>query len=141
MKIRKINLRHVVSPCDAIAFLRMEIPDERHHGPLPFGHVRYAYQGVEQEAGFPMELDKEIFLTRFDEVPVKNALGEDEPLDAAAWQDLEAAFATPHPKSSPQYTMTTQRAGKNFLLATRKLKPHKRTPRLEKQQRRTRNIT
>ena len=98
MKIRKINLRHVVSPCDAIAFLRMEIPDERHYGPLPFGHVRYAYQGVEQEAGFPMDLDKEIFLTRFDEVPVKNALGEDEPLDAAAWQDLEAAFRNAAPE-------------------------------------------
>ena len=141
MKIRKINLRHVVSPCDAIAFLRMEIPDERHYGPLPFGHVRYAYQGVEQEAGFPMDLDKEIFLTRFNEVPVKNALGEDEPLDAAAWQDLEAAFRNAAPEILAAVHKDYAVAGKNFLLATRKLKSHKRTPRLEKRQRRTCNIT
>ncbi len=104
MKMRKIDLDHVTSSCDAIAFLRMEVPDERYYGPLPFGHVRYAYKGIEQEAGFPMDLDKEIFLTRFDEVPVKNALGEDEPLDAAAWQALEAAFR----KAAPDFIAAVQ---------------------------------
>jgi len=67
MKIRTINLKgHIPLPNDsAIEFLRAEMTLAQYH--LPFALVRYALQGVEQEYGLRLDLDKRVFLDHFDD--------------------------------------------------------------------------
>lgn len=96
--MRNIDLKHLVSGNDLIEFLRLEIPDERVYGPMQFGWVCFAYNGVEQEAGFPMDLDKEIFLTRFDETPIKNRFQQEVELEETAWKELADTFRNAIPE-------------------------------------------
>ena len=60
-QIRTISLKELVSGSELIEFLRMEIPAGKYSG-VPFARVLYAFNGVEQEDAFPMDLDKGVFI-------------------------------------------------------------------------------
>ena len=47
---------------DSIELLRVELHYHDGHGPLFMARVRYARDGVEQEDGFPIDLDKGAFI-------------------------------------------------------------------------------
>lgn len=58
-------------PCpDSIELLRVELHYHDGYGPLFMGRVRYACNGVEQEDGFPIDLDKGAFIAT---VPIQEA--------------------------------------------------------------------
>ncbi|MDE0399375.1 MAG: hypothetical protein OXL96_16390 [Candidatus Poribacteria bacterium] len=58
-------------PCtDSIELLRVELHYHDGYGPLFMGRVRYAYNGIEQEDGFPIDLDKGAFVAT---VPIQEA--------------------------------------------------------------------
>ncbi|MXZ01549.1 hypothetical protein F4Y93_13245 [Candidatus Poribacteria bacterium] len=61
-EIRSIELKKVPGN-NFIEFLRIEIPERKGYGPIPFARVRYALNGdqKEQENGLPMDLGKGIF--------------------------------------------------------------------------------
>ena len=79
-EIRSIDLKKV-SGNDFIEFLRIEIPERKGYGPIPFARVRYALNGdhIEQENGLPMDLGKGIF----------TATLEDEELNGISREELE----------------------------------------------------
>ncbi len=82
-EIRSIDLKKV-SDNDFIKFLRIEIPERKGHGPIPFARVRYALNGdqKEQENGLPMDLGKGIF----------TATLEDEELGDISREELEGTL-------------------------------------------------
>lgn len=58
-------------PCtDSIELLRVELHYHDGYGPLFMGRVRYTCNGVEQEDGFPIDLDKGAFIAT---VPIQEA--------------------------------------------------------------------
>ena len=61
-EIRSIDLKKMPGN-DFIKFLRIEIPERKGYGPVPFARVRYALNGEddEQENGLPIDLGKGIF--------------------------------------------------------------------------------
>ena len=61
-QIRTISLKELVSGSELIQFLRIEIPYGKTYGRIPFARVLYAFNGVEQEDAFPMDLDKGVFI-------------------------------------------------------------------------------
>jgi len=63
-KIRTINLKGHVAGGASIEFLRAEVP-ETHR--LPFALIRYSLQGVEQEYGLRLDLDKRVFIDHFED--------------------------------------------------------------------------
>ena len=79
-EIRSIDLKQVPGN-DCIEFLRIEIPERKGYGPIPFARVRYALSGdqKEQENGLPMDLGKGIF----------TATLEDEELNGISREKLE----------------------------------------------------
>lgn len=79
-EIRSIDLKKVRGN-DFIEFLRIEIPERKGYGPIPFARVRYALNGdqKEQENGLPMDLGKGIF----------TATLEDEELNGISREELE----------------------------------------------------
>ncbi len=79
-EIRSVDLKEVPGN-DFIKFLRIEIPERKGYGPIPFARVRYALNGdeKEQENGLPMDLGKGIF----------TATLEDEELNGISREELE----------------------------------------------------
>ena len=79
-EIRSVDLKEVPGN-DFIEFLRIEIPERKGYGPIPFARVRYALNGdqKEQENGLPMDLGKGIFIATF----------EDEELGEISREELE----------------------------------------------------
>ena len=79
-EIRSVDLKEVPGN-DFIEFLRIEIPERKGYGPIPFARVRYALNGdqKEQENGLPMDLGKGIFIATF----------EDEDLGEISREELE----------------------------------------------------
>ena len=79
-EIRSVDLKEVPGN-DFIEFLRIEIPERKGYGPIPFARVRYALNGdqKEQENGLPMDLGKAIF----------TATLEDEELGEISREELE----------------------------------------------------
>ena len=67
-EIRSVDLKEVPGN-DFIEFLRIEIPERKGYGPIPFARVRYALNGdqKEQENGLPMDLGKGIFIATFED--------------------------------------------------------------------------
>ena len=65
--MKTIDINGRVPGTDAIEFLRVERPYRhgRKFGPLV--RVRYALNGVEQKKGFPLDVDKGIFLAIYDD--------------------------------------------------------------------------
>ena len=61
-QIQTISLKELVSGSELIEFLRVEIPYGTAYGRIPFARVLYAFNGVEQEDAFPMDLDKGVFI-------------------------------------------------------------------------------
>ena len=61
-QIRTISLKELVSGSELIEFLRVEIPYGKAYERIPFARVLYAFNGVEQEDAFPMDLDKGVFI-------------------------------------------------------------------------------
>ena len=79
-EIRSVDLKEVPGN-DFIKFLKIEIPERKGYGPIPFARVRYALNGdqKEQENGLPMDLGKGIF----------TATLEDEELGEISREELE----------------------------------------------------
>ena len=79
-EIRSVDLKEVPGN-DFIQFLKIEIPERKGYGPIPFARVRYALNGdqKEQENGLPMDLGKGIF----------TATLEDEELGEISREELE----------------------------------------------------
>ena len=79
-EIRSVDLKEVPGN-DFIKFLKIEIPERKGYGPIPFARVRYALNGdqKEQENGLPMDLGKAIF----------TATLEDEELGEISREELE----------------------------------------------------
>lgn len=71
MEIRAIDLKGHIRNGASIEFLRAELPAGEYHG--PFALIRYALQGVEQDLGLRLDMDKEIFLDHFDEDELEQA--------------------------------------------------------------------
>ncbi len=78
--IRNVDLNDV-SDGNFIKFLRIEIPERKGYGPIPFARVRYALNGDrrEEENGLPIDLGKGIF----------TATLEDEELGEIPREELE----------------------------------------------------
>ena len=78
--IRNVDLNDV-SDANFIKFLRIEIPERKGYGPIPFARVRYALNGDrrEEENGLPIDLGKGIF----------TATLEDEELGEIPREELE----------------------------------------------------
>ena len=97
-KMHNVSLKHLESGNDLIEFLRVEIPCIEGHGPMPFIRVRFAYNGVEQESAYPMDLDKEAFLTRFEQARIKNQSAQEITLNQTAWKELIDTFQQARPE-------------------------------------------
>ena len=65
--LKTIDLGGRVPNIDSIEFLRIERPYWQGYRYGPFVRVRYAPNGVEQINGFPMDVDKGIFLHVYDD--------------------------------------------------------------------------
>lgn len=63
LTIKTLDLNGRVPGTDTIEFLRVELQYEDGKGPLFLARVRYARNGVEQEDGFPIDLDKGAFIS------------------------------------------------------------------------------
>ncbi len=59
--IRTLDLAGRVPFTDSIELLSVELEYHDGYGPLFMGRVRYALDGVKQEAGFPLDLHKGAF--------------------------------------------------------------------------------
>ena len=59
---KTLDLAGRVSVADSIDLLRVELRYENGYGPLFIALVKYARDGVEQEGGFPIDLDKGAFI-------------------------------------------------------------------------------
>ena len=62
LTIKTLDLKGRVQGPDTIEFLHVELQYEDGNGPLFLARVRYACNGVEQEDGFPIDLDKGAFI-------------------------------------------------------------------------------
>ncbi len=58
---RTLDLAGRVPFTDSIELLSVELRYHKGYGPLFMGRVRYAIDGVKQEEGFPLDLDKGAF--------------------------------------------------------------------------------
>ena len=76
LTIKTLDLAGRVPFTDSIELLRVELHYHDGYGPLFMARVRYACDGVEQEDGFPIDLDKGAFIAT---VPIQEA-GLEEPL-------------------------------------------------------------
>jgi hypothetical protein len=65
MEFRAIDLRGHIPGGAAIEFLRAEVPSGQYHG--PFAVIHYALQGVEQDLGLRLDMDKQVFLDHFED--------------------------------------------------------------------------
>lgn len=65
--LKRIDLGGRVPNVDSIEFLWVEEPYWQGYSYGPFVRVRYALNGVEQVNGFPMDVDKGIFLHVYDD--------------------------------------------------------------------------
>lgn len=63
LTIKALDLDKRVPNIDAIEFLRVELQYEDGNGPLFLARVRYSQNGIEQEEGFPIDLDKGAFIS------------------------------------------------------------------------------
>ena len=63
LTIRTLDLTGRVPGLDSIEFLRVELQYEDGNGPLFLARVRYARDGIEQDDGFPIDLDKGAFIS------------------------------------------------------------------------------
>ena len=63
LTIRTLDLTGRLPGLDSIEFLRVELQYEDGNGPLFLARVRYARDGIEQEDGFPIDLDKGAFIS------------------------------------------------------------------------------
>lgn len=70
LTIRSINLPERILLTDSIELLRVELQYHDGYGPLFMGRVRYAFNGIEQEDGFPLDLHKGAFVAT---VPIQDA--------------------------------------------------------------------
>ncbi|MCZ6681531.1 MAG: hypothetical protein O7E52_30320 [Candidatus Poribacteria bacterium] len=68
-KFRTIDLKGRVPGAYSIEFLGAEMSEEYY---VPFAIIRYSLQGVEQEDGFRLDLDKQVFLDDYFEDKKKN---------------------------------------------------------------------
>ena len=75
---KPLDLAGRVPFTDSIELLRVELQYHDGYGPLFMGRVRYAFNGVEQEDGFPLDLHKGAFIAT---VPIQEA-GLEERLQA-----------------------------------------------------------
>ena len=70
LTIRSINLPERILLTDSIELLRVELQYHDGYGPLFMGRVRYAFNGIEQKDGFPLDLHKGAFVAT---VPMQKA--------------------------------------------------------------------
>lgn len=63
LTIKTLDIAGRVQGIDAIEFLRVELQYEDGNGPLFLARVRYARNGIEQEDGLPIDLDKGAFIS------------------------------------------------------------------------------
>ena len=67
---KPLDLAGRVPFTDSIELLRVELQYHDGYGPLFMGRVRYAFNDVEQEDGFPLDLHKGAFIAT---VPIQEA--------------------------------------------------------------------
>ena len=70
LTIKTLDLAGRLPFTDSIELLRVELHYHDGYGPLFMARVRYARDGVEQEDGFPIDLDKGAFIAT---VPIQEA--------------------------------------------------------------------
>ena len=70
LTIKTLELAGRVPITDSIDLLRVELRYENGYGPLFLALVKYARDGVEQEGGFPIDLDKGAFIAN---IPMQKA--------------------------------------------------------------------
>ena len=70
LTIKTLDLAGRVPVTDSIDLLRVELRYENGYGPLFLALVKYARDGVEQEGGFPIDLDKGAFIAN---IPMQKA--------------------------------------------------------------------
>ena len=100
-QIRTVSLKELVSGSELIEFLRVEIPYGTAYGRIPFARVLYAFNGVEQEDAFPIDLDKGVFIdSSFEHV------FEDEKLQATFQEVAPEIFR----KAAPQIVEAVRNA-------------------------------
>jgi orotate phosphoribosyltransferase len=95
LEIRTIDLTSNIPGGDSIEFLRAEVSKAAYRY-SPFALVRYALEGVEQEYGLRIDLDKRVFIDHFDEDPKKEAV-----LHGAAPKIVKFLSRVLYPESNP----------------------------------------
>lgn len=70
LTIKTLDLAGRVPVTDSVDLLRVELRYRNGHGPLFLALVKYARDGVEQEGGFPIDLDKGAFIAN---IPMQKA--------------------------------------------------------------------
>lgn len=67
-----INLKGRVKAGASIQFLRAEVNDNPRR--IPFALIRYSIDGVEQDYGLRLDLDKQVILDRFEDEEKQEAV-------------------------------------------------------------------
>lgn len=92
-EIRTIDLKGRIPGGASIEFLRVETPVTEHD--VPFALIRYALEGVEQEYGLRMDLDKRVFIDHFE------GEAKEEVIQRAAPKIVEFLSHVLYPESNP----------------------------------------
>jgi hypothetical protein len=72
MEVRAIDLKGQIPNGASIEFIRAEVAIGQYRS--PFALVRYALQGVEQDLGLRLDMDKEAFIDHFDDDELESAI-------------------------------------------------------------------
>jgi hypothetical protein len=71
MEVRAIDLKGYIPNGASIEFLRAEVAVGEYR--VPVALIRYALQGVEQDLGLRLDMDKRAFIDHFDEEELEQA--------------------------------------------------------------------
>jgi hypothetical protein len=65
MQLKNVQLNFDPSGSGKVKFLRAEVPTGQYYS--PFALIRYTLQGVEQNLGLRLDMDKRVFLDHFED--------------------------------------------------------------------------
>lgn len=72
MKVRTIDLKGYIPNGNSLEFLRAEVAVGQYRS--PFALIRYALEGVEQNLGLRLDMDKRAFIDHFEEEDLESAI-------------------------------------------------------------------